>query len=441
MSSHSCPPRALIRSRRTILWALACAVGAPACGTDEPASSATPEGLDGPDRELAIETVELFGVGGFDAPDWATFGRVSSVAFDETGLLYIFDDQAAQVTVVSPEGEYVRVVGRRGDGPGELGRPMAMTVLRNGWVVVPDLGKRGLVVYDQRGEWQGNRVLDLAQEGVPSRGLRPTASGQVVSAEPLRVGAAPEANGSEPDTPGTRPVWLYPVAPGDSARRLMDAWDPPPPPEGGESRLEGSGGGGRGVMIQMTRTRAFTPELHLAPLPDGRVAVVDSVDYTIQLVGPDGQVDRLHRPVPPTPVTPELEEQERSRRLDEIVERSMGTRLQVIGGDGGLSVNPDAMRRMLEDQVAQMVFFPEIPVVEELAADWDGRLWVQRSSGVPGQDGPTDVVTPEGGYLGTIPPEGLRIPDAFGPGGLAAYIELDELEVATVRVVRLRVAS
>ena len=92
---------------------------------------------------------------------------------------------------------------------------------------------------------------------------------------------------------------------------------------------------------------------------------------------------------------------------------------------------------MLEDQVSNMAFFPEIPVVESMAADWEGRIWVQRSSGVPGEPGPTDVITAGGGYVGTLPPDGLRIPDAFGPGGLAAYIELDELDVATVRVVRL----
>jgi len=35
------------------------------------------------------------------------------------------------------------------------------------------------------------------------------------------------------------------------------------------------------------------------------------------------------------------------------------------------------------------------------------------------------------------PPDGLRTPDAFGPNGLMAYIERDEMDVQTVRVVRL----
>ena len=46
-------------------------------------------------------------------------------------------------------------------------------------------------------------------------------------------------------------------------------------------------------------------------------------------------------------------------------------------------------------------------------------------------------MTATGDYLGTLPPDGPRIPDAFGPGGLMAYIETDEMDVPTVRVVRL----
>ena len=46
-------------------------------------------------------------------------------------------------------------------------------------------------------------------------------------------------------------------------------------------------------------------------------------------------------------------------------------------------------------------------------------------------------MTPAGEYIGTLPPDGLRTPDAFGPDGLLAYIESDEMDVPTVRVVRL----
>ena len=69
--------------------------------------------------------------------------------------------------------------------------------------------------------------------------------------------------------------------------------------------------------------------------------------------------------------------------------------------------------------------------------DWEDRIWLERWGPTGDDDGPTDVVTPDGDYIGTLPPDGLRTPDAFGPNGLMAYIERDEMDVQTVRVVRL----
>lgn len=47
-----------------------------------------------------------------------------------------------------------------------------------------------------------------------------------------------------------------------------------------------------------------------------------------------------------------------------------------------------------------------------------------------------DVWNPDGRYVGTPPPDDRPMPDAFGPDGLAAWVELDELDVPTVIVGR-----
>jgi len=52
-------------------------------------------------------------------------------------------------------------------------------------------------------------------------------------------------------------------------------------------------------------------------------------------------------------------------------------------------------------------------------------------------DGPIDVLTPDGRYLGTFPAEEMAMPGAFGPDGLAAFVEVDELGVQSVVVRRL----
>ena len=47
------------------------------------------------------------------------------------------------------------------------------------------------------------------------------------------------------------------------------------------------------------------------------------------------------------------------------------------------------------------------------------------------------MLAADGRYLGSYRAGAMRIPDAFGPNGLAAYVEMNELGVQTVVVKRL----
>ena len=90
------------------------------------------------------------------------------------------------------------------------------------------------------------------------------------------------------------------------------------------------------------------------------------------------------------------------------------------------------------ERIETMEFYDEVPVVRELSTSWSGRIWVQRRGEEPVSDGPIDVLAPDGRYLGSFRTGAARLPDAFGPGGLAAFIEQDELDIKTVVVGRLR---
>ena len=79
-------------------------------------------------------------------------------------------------------------------------------------------------------------------------------------------------------------------------------------------------------------------------------------------------------------------------------------------------------------------YYPEIPVIHGLGTTWGGRIWVQRRGDLPEIDGPIDVLTAGGEYVGTYAADAAKIPDAFGPDGLAAFIEFDEFDVARVVV-------
>ncbi|MCY3942231.1 MAG: hypothetical protein OXG18_00470 [Gemmatimonadetes bacterium] len=192
--------------------------------------------------------------------------------------------------------------------------------------------------------------------------------------------------------------------------------------------------GQRGMSVQVTRMRAFEPGLHLGMLSDGRLAVVDSMGYRVKLIGLDGSVvGAVERPIAPEPVTEAVMAAERERRreaFEELGEIYMA----------GLAVGGELREQMSASQLARvddMVFTEVIPVIAAMAVGAGDLIWVERTG--PGGDGPgpIDVLTSDGEYIGTLPADGPRIPDAFGPDGLAAYIEADELGVPVVRVIRL----
>lgn len=103
------------------------------------------------------------------------------------------------------------------------------------------------------------------------------------------------------------------------------------------------------------------------------------------------------------------------------------------GAPTGAATTAQRVERALD----AMTFAERVPVLRGLAFDGEGRLWVERVGPVWGQPGPIDLVSPDGNYLGTIDAARTRLPAASGPGGLAAFIELDALGVPTVVVRRI----
>lgn len=173
-------------------------------------------------------------------------------------------------------------------------------------------------------------------------------------------------------------------------------------------------------------------------LPDGRIAVVDSTTYEVKIMELGGEVQQLfRRPFPPREVTRRDREAEKERQL-EAMSASGGLTIMMRTDEGTTSrMASGQARAMIESRIESMEFAPEIPVVVGMAVDWAGRIWVERSGSRVGGKGPVDLISHEGAYLGTLSPGEGRIPDAFGPGGLAAFMERDELDVPRVVVRRL----
>ena len=395
--------------------------------------------LPGRDRAIAPEPVHAYSVGSITGEEWETFGEVSRVAFDGQGNLYVLDRQNFRVVVVDPEGNFVREVGTEGDGPGELRFPMGLVVAPDGGIAIMDMGHQAFVVYDSDGGFVSNARNDF-QSGVmggdihyhPRGGAIGTAAGIRMTVNSGRQ----EISGG-----GSAPVRFVPFAGGGDPEQLYEAWRlPRAAPSGGRSTIS-TGGGGSFSMRGMSAARAFEPALLTGVLPDGRIVLADSSAYALKLIGGEGGLQSvIRRPIAPRPVTRRDEE---ARQLENL-ESGEGGRpvimMQTMGGGGGGTtqrIGGDAMSDMMRERIEGMVFADEVPVIADLAVDWEGRIWVERTGRRVGEDGPTDLITADGQYLGTIAVDGMRIPDAFGPGGLLAYIETDEFDVPTIVVKRL----
>lgn len=73
---------------------------------------------------------ELWRVGVED--DDILFGEVEDLLIDDDGTVYVLDSQLADVKVFSVGGEYLRTIGREGDGPGEVRAPGDLAFMADG---------------------------------------------------------------------------------------------------------------------------------------------------------------------------------------------------------------------------------------------------------------------------------------------------------------------
>lgn len=356
------------------------------------------------DRALAGRSEAVFAVGREEGADWETFNGVAQVAFDRDDNLYVLDAGNQRVLVFDRTGRFVRRIGRGGSGPGELRRPSGLAITSEGRIVVLDVGRPALEVYERDGRHLQGVPLNTDQ-GIPRR-LQADAQGGVVVEMMALLSAGPQA---PPffvrHTLGSRPA----------ATRLLVI----PEPDERASRVEAQSAGP--IQVVSASRPAFAPELLWAVTPAGYVAVANSAAYDVRLLGANGSLHRrLTRALEPRRVT----RQDRTAELENRRER-LQTRSDL----------PPPARRVLEQQLETLTFAEVVPVIRALAADPAGRLWIERNPASRGGPRLIDLVGTDGRYLGTL--RGERLPQAFGSRGRIAYVEVAESGVQQVVVRQL----
>lgn len=383
-----------------------------ACGDAGDGSAAGAAGtLDGPDMIVNAVTEEVFTIGSVVGDRWDTFGRVGAVQFDARGNLHVFDSLEDHILVVGPDGSPIRTVGGQGDGPGEFGSATRPIVARDGSYTV--LGSSRIDLFDPGGDFVRRITLDPMTTGIVVASMA-LPDGRLVTSRILRF------DDDEQPEEGGRPIHLFPMD-GAGPELLYTAWELPVEDDN-EPTVSGSAASG--MRMTMAAGRAFEPRLDYDVLTDGRLALMDSVGYRVKLIGPDGSVSgMIERPIAPLPVDGEIMEAARERFREQRTDFLARLR--------------DMPMQIEREGAESLTFAEEVPVLWSLKADWEDRIWLERRDPMGAGGGPIDIVTADGDYIGTLAPDGLRTPSAFGPDGLMAFIESDALDVQTVRVVRL----
>lgn len=364
---------------------------------------------------------EVYRVGSVAGPEWQQFGTIAGVAFDADGNLHIVDGQAGRAFVVSPAGERFREYGRAGEGPGEFEDARWVGATAGGLAIVFDWQRNGFHIFDAEGEierlvrFPGDYSLVPEQFDVAAGGNVLIPNGTVTS---MSLAAALAGRGS-PATGVTRPIVRLSLD-GDRVRTdtIAQAWMPDPE----QARFRTPDGS--------DRERSLTPPLLVGALSDGGVVYSDSSGYRIKVADPQGSLERvLVRPFLPRPMTDRMREVALQRESELYDEDLRGAMESLDLSDRSLA--------FLRGWVESIELYHELSVVRDLQTTWRGVIWVERSGADPVSAGPIDVLTADGDYLGSFAAGATEMPAAFGPAGLAAFIETDAFEVETVVVRRL----
>jgi hypothetical protein len=84
------------------------------------------------EKPVSVSLSERWRLGGDSEDEDEFFGVISEIATDADGNVYLLDGQLHQVMIYSSDGEFIRAIGREGEGPGEFRRPSGMVVLPDG---------------------------------------------------------------------------------------------------------------------------------------------------------------------------------------------------------------------------------------------------------------------------------------------------------------------
>ncbi len=226
------------------------------------------------EKPETIQLEEKWRIGGYD--DEEIFGVITAIIADDAGNFYMLDSQLNEIKVYSPGGEYLRTIGREGEGPGEFRGAFNIFLMPDGNIGVLQAFPPKIVVLTPEGEPGGEYPLpEIEDEGFrvifSARNAGDNLAMVWALNQPSETGFVQKSILSLIADGGTKEIRLH------SQDSTMKAAEP---------------------KIAETEWDSFRNRW--AASADGRVfSCIDFGEYAITTWGADGKVDRvIHREYP-----------------------------------------------------------------------------------------------------------------------------------------------
>lgn len=351
-------------------------------------------------------------------PDYEFF-RITGVVQLEDGTLVVANQGSLELRFYGADGQFLRAVGREGEGPGEFRNLWDLWLVGGDTLVTWDLAVRRLQYFSPEGAFV--RAASMPQApfeefvsgragesfGMPSMPQALLEQGQVV----VFLGSPWTPTDGLPE----RQPLLVALHRIDEGR--WDAVRVVP----GEERIISY----NNVMSSSTYT---FPAYPVADGAGATLAVADVARFRVELFDPDGRpVSIISAAVSAIPVTAE------------VIEAQVGVQLDYVDG-GAPDDYADRIRTAFTASHA-----PSLPVIRMVFVDADERVWVERYD-VPGSGSRWEVFEGDGTWIGRVEmPEGFarerhaQLAPGFSirSGRLAGVWRDPDTGVETVRVYRV----
>jgi len=331
-----------------------------------------------------VHLVEDLRIGELHGADEYVFGRISYIAANSGGAIYVTDNQVPVIRQYDSTGAYVRDIGREGEGPGEYRGVLGLHVIKGERLMVWDPRLSRVTVFDSSGSFLYSHLVSRLSRARNPIDFAVDTSGAFY----IEYRDYERASGRVAISPGER---VAQVASGNVPRMLIkfspggDILDTIPLPH----VVSGS----KFVLITPQGMRwNFPLESCFAWSPLGYLIVGHNSDYVFDLHIPDAPIRRIKRDFEPVTI----------HRAERVEWEAWARRFESRG-------NFD---------------YPAIPrtkpAYRELHVAADGRIWVERYVTAvrrgeqlrqPDSERPPfewsepttfDVLQPDGTFLGTV---------------------------------------